>query len=302
MSDDEEMWLPVPLGALRVGQPAPFDVYDPYGMRVLTKGEVLQDAKLARALVTVGQCTASDLAGAELSIEALPYHNPGVGLEEFRLNVNTLMSVSYHSEHAPLPCRLLGRIDGAYLQVTPVVEIDERMRLLLKEGGEVSVRIALGRDVLTFTSVISATQRTPLWHLYLVWPQRITVEQARQAPRVPAHQPVFIERQGDVRRTGVLLNLSEHGALIRYHSILGKVDDGMTLRFILPDRGRHPMLSTQAIIRNHYLAPGSDELILHGVAFDPDDDTRQLIRRHLQRLMLSASWQPPAEAGVPVSS
>lgn len=287
------MWIAVPPSLLQLDEPSALQIRDPYGELLLDRGEVIADTQLLQRIQAIGLCNVEELGQIDEvdSQEASPVKST-VRLEEFHLGPGTLLFLSPEGDAQgdSLPAHLIGIIPGEDLLVRPAAgPAQETLRVRLAKAASIDVRVAVGQDVLRFASPLRLSCAQPYWYLHLGWPADVALQQDRLCPRLPVHQPVLIEHEGEVRRSALLLNLSEQGALVQYHTRLGKAGDTLLLRFVLPTEQGHLTLALPGIIRNRHTGMQSSDVVLHGIEFSHLDDAEmQAIRRHVQRGLLAA--------------
>lgn len=288
------MWIAVPPSLLQLDTPAALQIRDPYGKLLVDRGAVIADAQLLQRIQSIGLCNVEELGQIEEveSQVASPVRTT-VRLEEFHLGPGTLLFLSPAGDAQPdsLPAQLIGIIPGEDLLVRPTAGgAQENLCVRLARASSIDVRLAVGQDVLRFVSPLRLNCPQPYWYQHLGWPADVTLQQDRLCPRLPVHQPVLIEHEGEVRRSALLLNLSEQGALVQYHTRLGKAGDTLLLRFVLPTEQGHHTLALPGIIRNRHTGMHSSDVVLHGIEFSHLDDAEmQAIRRHVQRGLLAAA-------------
>ncbi|WP_158380782.1 PilZ domain-containing protein [Chitinilyticum litopenaei] len=287
------MWIALPPGLLVMNEPLPVEVRDPYGKVLAQKGQRIAEHPLLQRIQAIGLCRIADLELIdELEVHPASPIKTHVSLDEFPLNMGATLFLTPRRDErtGPVPAHLIGKLPGTDLLVVPVTgEHPETIRLKLQAGELLRVRVAVGQDVLLFDSPVTHVNLQPYWHLHLGWPATVTLQQDRLCPRMPVHQPVLVERAGDIRRSALMLNLSETGALLQYHTQLGHPGSEIRLRFALAAERGHASLTLKGIIRNEHSGLPSEDVVLHGIEFiHPRQDDLKAIRRFLQRHLLAA--------------
>ncbi|MBE9610630.1 PilZ domain-containing protein [Chitinilyticum piscinae] len=284
------MWVAVPPSLLALNEAAPLQIRDPYGAVLVEAGEHIASVALLQKIQSIGLCQIEDLGRLALTetVAVSPVRNR-VTLAEFPLPSGTLAFVHPQDDEDSQPAQVLGCIQGEELLLRPTPgTILESMRLKLAKASDVEVRIAVGQDVLRFSCSVRMQHQLPYWFMHLGWPADVSLQQDRLCPRLPVHQPVLIDRSNDVRRSALLLNLSEQGALVQYHTKLGKPGDELRLHFVLPTDQGHASFTLDGVIRNRHAGLHAEDEVLHGIEFlHITANEMQSIRRHVQRMLVT---------------
>lgn len=266
LSQDEVTSLPKSL--IQVGIPLPFPVYDFKGQLLMQEGAVvssedqlvrLQDRGLYLNKKTIDQLPSSkpltDAEKQKLADAGAPQEQlvdlkiTDIKLGE-TLNISPLTDETNSTKYSVK--FLGGQVKGSLICTAP--KLDEKL-VYVKEGSGFMFRLFSGKDMLNFTSIITAINNTPYPHIHLKWPAGVYSKPLRQHPRVETNIICSIVNEGNedfkgTKFSGRMTDLSVGGTKIETRAQIGALNDKAECRFKLKLINKEIFFSVPCVLRN----------------------------------------------------
>ncbi|CAM2287648.1 Pilus assembly protein PilZ [Ralstonia mannitolilytica] len=221
-----------------IGQPLPFIMGDPAGRLLLPAGVVVHDPDDVRLLFQHGpvlaltQVDTQDTAGTEPPKEP-PEGRPRLGATG--LSIGTVLQVHEKSAplRGPLPCRLIGYVEGEALFITQPADAKRTLRPGARDV--LMVRGFSGRAVITMMCSVVATGQFPVPYLVLSMPAKVQKMPLRRARRVQVRIGATVRPEGQcpapTDRVAVLRDICLNGALVQSAAPTFRSGDRIALDF-----------------------------------------------------------------------
>lgn len=205
-----------------IGQPLPFTLADNAGRLLLPAGVVVPDAEDVRLLfhhgpvMAVSQADNSAVAGPAEIAEA-PQGKPR--LAATGLAIGTVLQVQEKSAplRGPLPCRLIGYIEGEALFITQPVDAKRTLRPEVRDI--LLLRGFSGRAVVSMMCSVVAVGQFPSPYIVLSMPAKVHKVPLRRAKRVQVRIGATVRAEGQpassADRVAVIRDICLNGALVQ---------------------------------------------------------------------------------------
>lgn len=168
--------------------------------------------------------------------------------------------------------RLLGYLNNVSLLVTAPFE--NGLRLDLREGERVVVRVFAAQNAFGFTSTVNKVCKLPFDYLHLSFPDQVQGMMIRKSPRVRTRIIASVANTNAAEAdnaSGLIANISATGALLDARRSLGSKGDLLRLAFRVNLHKIDAYLSVNAAIRAIFADEATDTsgapLIHHGIEF-----------------------------------
>lgn len=203
-----------------IGQPLPFALVDGASRLLLPAGVVVPDAEAVRLLFLHGPVMA-DVPTAEATDAAPPKEStagkPRLGATG--LSIGTLLQVQEKSAptRGPLPCRLIGYIEGEAIFITQPADSKRTLRPEVRDV--LLLRGFSGREVVSMMCSVVAAGQFPAPYLVLSMPAKVHKMPLRSAKRVQVRIGAVLRAEGQAAspasRVAMLRDICLNGALVQ---------------------------------------------------------------------------------------
>lgn len=205
-----------------IGQPLPFALVDSVGRLLLPVGVVVPDAEAVRLLFLHGAVMAA--AEAEDAPDAMPPVESKEGkprLGSTGLSIGTILQVQEKSAplRGPLPCRLIGYIEGEAIFITQPADSKRTLRPEVRDM--LLLRGFSGREVVSMICSVVAAGQFPAPYLVLSMPAKVHKMPLRSAKRVQVRIGAMVRAEGEGQaaspagRVAMLRDICLNGALVQ---------------------------------------------------------------------------------------
>lgn len=274
---------------LSIGTPVPWDIRDPDGRILLERGALIRNETALRELMASEPCRAmpwgasvppevdsGNAAGRvpEPVIPDSPEH--AFGFHDMRLRVGDRIQLQPpatvgQDRHV---VRLIGYLDNCSLLVTTPKQ--NGLRVPLRENDKLVARVFTSQKAFGFSTTIERVCKIPYEYMHLAFPKQIQGSMVRKAPRVRTRIIASIampDVSGDSeKQSGVIVNLSADGALVKARRALREKGETIRLSFRVSLHNIDALLNVQAVVRNIFsdeaAAGDAAGMINHGVQFE----------------------------------
>lgn len=273
---------------LVVGQPLPWDVFDPQHQLLAARGEIVPNKEKLLFLLESKACrelswetSAPDTIQEELSAEQITAANPGVNPDQTTFPFEAMkLKIGDRLQLQPPPSltterfmvKLVGFLNNVSLMVTAPVDA-KGIRLQLVEGEELIMRSFSSQNAFGFPCTVKRINRVPFDYLHLSFPTVVQGMVIRKAPRVKTRiiAAVTTGNAGEDSASAIISNLSANGALLDARRSLARKGDSIRLSFRVNLHNLDAYLSVNAAIRaifgDNALENENTGLIHHGLEF-----------------------------------
>lgn len=268
---------------IAVGEPLPWPLYDQGGSVLMDKGAViatpaLLDAMLASSPLRELTWTSSGTDPSPQQAPAAPRIDSletGFTFHDMRLRVGDRLQLQPPAtvSQERFIVKLIGYLDNASLLVTTPLE--NGFRVPLRENDKIVARVFTSQKAFGFTSVVERVCKIPYDYLHLSFPDSIQGSVVRKSPRVRTKIITSISREEESdeanRQSGMIVNLSADGALVRARQPLADKGETMRMAFRVNLHNVDAFLTVNAIVRSRFLDEASEanavQMHNHGVQF-----------------------------------
>lgn len=253
---------------LAPGMPLPWEVFDQDGNTLMDEGALIESEAQLQALLarnplrelswvsgTAGAATASDeFADEDFEVDLDNAPQDEIRFEDMRLRVGDRLQLQPPAavsleRHV---VKLIGYLENATLLVTAPME--NGLRVPLRENDTIVARIFSSQKAFGFSSTVERVCRIPYDYVHLSFPVRIQGAVIRKSPRVRTRIITSIAgpgaAAGDERYSGLIVNLSADGALIRVRQPLFDIGKIIQLSFRVILHKVDAYLTVNAIVRS----------------------------------------------------
>lgn len=271
-----------------LGTPLPWEVYDQGGNLLMDQGGVVETEQELQALLARNPMRevswdsdaqpAQENEGPESRcFEAALTDAPGRSFtfQDMRLRVGDRIQLQPpatvgQERHI---VKLIGYLDNASLLVT--VPKQNGLRVPLRENDKLVARIFASQKAFGFSTMVERVCKIPYEYMHLSFPTQIQSSVVRKAPRVRTKIIASIATSdipdNDGRQSGVIVDLSADGALIKSRRALSDRGQVIKLSFRVNLHNIGALLNVQAIVRNVFDDAGKEgdsaAMVNHGVQF-----------------------------------
>ena len=298
--------IPIEKGNCPLGVPLPWVVFDQDGNVFMEQGAILETEEQLQALLASNplrelswdSATAgSQAAGAEAAKldAALAEESEGeFTFQDMRLKVGDRIQIQPPAtvSHNRYVVKLIGYVDNVGLLVTSPME--NGFRVPFRERDKIVARIFSSQKAFGFSTQIDRVCKIPFDYLHLSFPDRIQGSLIRSAPRVRTNIIASIAKpgadDGGERQSGLIVNLSADGALVKTRQALCEKGQSVQLSFRINLHNLDAYLTVTAVVRTTFadeIKPGSPAMINHGVQFQklPPNDSVILQSKIYQQMI-----------------
>lgn len=273
---------------IAIGKPLPWPLYDQGGAIMLAQGAVIEtDRQLVAMLganplreLTWNASGASPTQEAPqsdaFSKTAFPdTPETGFSFQDMRLRVGDRIQLQPPAtvSQERYIVKLIGYLDNASLLVTAPLE--NGLRVPLRDNDKIVARVFTSQKAFGFTTSINRVCKIPYDYLHLDFPESIQGSVVRKSPRVRTKIITSVSRGEETdennRQSGIIVNLSADGALLRARQPLADKGQSLRLAFRVNLHNVDAFLTVNAIVRSLFRDEGSDThgtpLHNHGIQF-----------------------------------
>ena len=148
--------------------------------------------------------------------------------------------------------RLLGYLDNASLMVT--APMSNGMRVPVREHDKIVARVFSSQKAFGFDCAVVRVCKMPYDYLHLSFPNLIQGAVIRKSPRIKTKIIASIARpdagNGTEKQSGMIINLSADGALVKARQPLAAKSQEIALSFRVTLHNMEAYLTTKAVVRN----------------------------------------------------
>lgn len=148
--------------------------------------------------------------------------------------------------------RLLGYLDNASLMVT--APMSNGMRVPVREHDKIVARVFSSQKAFGFDCTVVRVCKMPYDYLHLSFPDVIQGAVIRKSPRIKTKIIASIARpdagNGTEKQSGMIINLSADGALVKARQPLADKSQEIALSFRVTLHNMEAYLTTKAVVRN----------------------------------------------------
>lgn len=272
----------IPLGA-----PLPWPLYDQGGAVLLEQGAVIDNAERLNSLLAAAplrelswtvpngaaEPSADNAAAAKAMLADIP--ESGFSFQDMRLRVGDRIQLQPPATVGTdrYIVRLIGYLENSTLLVTAPLE--NGLRVPLRENDKIVARVFTSQKAFGFTTTVERVCKIPYDYLHLSFPYAIQGSVIRKSPRVRTKIITSISRSEETdeskRQSGLIVNLSADGALVRARQPLANKGESLRLAFRVNLHSVDAFLTVNAVIRSVFLDEngegGSAPMHNHGLQF-----------------------------------
>jgi c-di-GMP-binding flagellar brake protein YcgR len=284
---------------LMIGQPLRWALYDQQRNVLMDRGAVIANAAQLKSVLEVNplreptpngdHAGSTQSAGAGATDESGKAPEKGFTFLDMKLRVGDRIQLQLPASMGTerYVVRLIGYADNASVLVTP--PIANGMCLPVRAGDKIVARVFTSQTAFAFDSTIERVCKIPYDYLHLFYPTVVQGAVVRQAPRIKTKIIASIAKSGatdnEDKISGIIVNISAHGALVCMRQPLDKKSQHITLSFRINLHEVDTHLNIKAIIRNvqtDETKDNSDPLkYQHGVQFLGMQPTDNMILQSL---------------------
>ena len=274
-----------------IGQPLPFTLADTAGRLLLPAGVVVPDAEDVRLLFHHGPVMALTEADDAVAAEPVdvPEGKPRLGATG--LAIGTILQVQEKSAplRGPLPCRLIGYIEGEAVFITQPADAKRTLRPEVRDV--LLVRGFSGRAVVSVLCSVVAVGQFPSPYIVLSMPTKVHMVPLRRAKRVQVRIGAMVRAQGQpassADRVAVIRDICLNGALVQSAGPAFHPGDHLALDFSAYVDGQQEDFALTGRVASGSPALGASQSVFpsFGVEFSlSKDQTARLSRLIIERL------------------
>jgi hypothetical protein len=275
---------------LAVGTPLPWMVHDPDGNVLMREGDVLEteqqlqallDAKPLRPLTwNLGEESAANDAGQQIdeATDAALAEDASESMftfQDMRLRVGDRLQLQPPAAVSTerYLVKLIGYVDNVSVLVT--APMANGLRVPLRENDNIVARIFAGQKAFGFSSTVERVCKIPFDYLHLSFPDKVQGSVIRKSPRVRTRIIASVANAGASetaeRLSGLIVNLSADGALIKSRQPLGEKGQRLILSFRVSLHKVDAYLTVCAVVRSAFADEEKDRedgtMFNHGIQF-----------------------------------
>jgi c-di-GMP-binding flagellar brake protein YcgR len=272
----------IPLGA-----PLPWPLYDQGGVVLLEQGAVIDSAERLNTLLAASplrelswtvpsgaaEPSADNAAAAKAMLADIP--ETGFTFQDMRLRVGDRIQLQPPAtiSQERYIVRLIGYLENSTLLVT--MPLENGLRVPLRENDKIVARVFTSQKAFGFTSTVERVCKIPYDYLHLSFPYAIQGSVIRKSPRVRTKIITSISRGDETdeskRQSGLIVNLSADGALVRARQPLADKGESLRLAFRVNLHSVDAFLTVNAVVRSIFLDEngegGGAPMHNHGLQF-----------------------------------
>lgn len=277
---------------LSLGAPLPWMVHDQDGNVLMHEGEVLETEEQLQGLLAAnplrelrwqsGESSCEDDGGGPQVDDATDAALGGDAIDsaftfqDMRLRVGDRLQLQPPAtvsleRHV---VKVIGWVDNVSVLVT--APMANGLRVPLRENDAIVARIFAGQKAFGFSASVERVCKIPFDYLHLSFPEKIQGSVIRKSPRVRTRIIASVadrEPSDSVeRQSGIIVNLSADGALIKARQQLGDKGKRLMLSFRVSLHKVDAYLTIGAIVRSAFAEEekerGEGILFNHGIQFE----------------------------------
>jgi c-di-GMP-binding flagellar brake protein YcgR len=249
-----------------LGSPLPWPLYDQGGGVLLAQGAVVDSAERLTALLAAGplrelswnvpsgaaEPSADNAAAAKAMLADIP--ETGFSFQDMRLRVGDRIQLQPPAtvSQERYIVRLIGYLENATLLVT--MPLENGLRVPLRENDKIVARVFTSQKAFGFTSTVERVCKIPYDYLHLSFPYAIQGSVIRKSPRVRTKIITSIARPEETdeskRQSGLIVNLSADGALVRARQPVAEKGQLLRLAFRVNLHSVDAFLTVNAVVRS----------------------------------------------------
>lgn len=278
---------PAEADKLTLGEPVPWTLYDQDRKVLLERGQTIKSEQERQSLLAKhplreisweasgGNALPSEAESKELDDSLAKGTESRLSFADMRLRVGDRIQLQPPASIGTdrFIVRLIGFLDNASLLVTAPAH--NGMRVPVREHDKIVARVFSTQRAFGFDCYVVRVCKIPYDYLHLSWPEMIQGAVVRKSPRIKTKIIVSIARLGtgdnEEKLSGVIIDLSADGALIKSRQPLGEKSQELTLSFRVTLHNMEAYVTTRAVIRNVFTDEdaGKDEPLKHhhGIQF-----------------------------------
>ncbi|HSY25969.1 MAG TPA: flagellar brake protein [Burkholderiaceae bacterium] len=278
---------------LMIGQPLRWVLYDQERNVLMDRGAVIANAAQLKSVLEVNPLREptpiADHAGANATEEAGKPPEKTFTFLDMKLRVGDRIQLQLPASMGTerYVVKLIGYAEGSSVLVTP--PIANGMCLPVRAGDKIVARVFTSQTAFAFDSTIERVCKIPYDYLHLFYPAVVQGAVVRQAPRIKTRIIASIAKSGatdaEEKISGIIVNVSAHGALVCMRQPLDKKSQHITLSFRINLHEVDTHLNIKAIIRNVQIdetkGNGDPLKYQHGVQFLGMQPTDNMILQSL---------------------
>lgn len=251
---------------ISLGTPLPWPLYDQGGALLMEQGAIVDSAERLNALLasaplrelswTVPDAASEQSADSAAAAKAMLADIPETGFtfQDMRLRVGDRIQLQPPATVGTerYIVRLIGYLENATLLVT--MPLENGLRVPLRENDKIVARVFTSQKAFGFTTTIERVCKIPYDYLHLSFPYAIQGSIVRKSPRVRTKVITSVTRPEETdeskRQSGLIVNLSADGALVRARQPLADKGDSLRMAFRVNLHNVDAFLTVNAIVRS----------------------------------------------------
>ncbi|HEX8964378.1 MAG TPA: flagellar brake protein [Rhodocyclaceae bacterium] len=276
---------------LALGMPLPWMVHDQDGNVLMQEGEILETEEQIQKLLAARPLreltwNAGDAAAAndgDEPIDAATDAALGADASESRFTFQDMrLRVGDRLQLQPpatvsterYVVKLIGYVENVSVLVT--APMANGLRVPLRENDAIVARIFAGQKAFGFSSTVERVCKIPFDYLHLSFPEKVQGSVIRKSPRVRTRIIASVANtaasDAAERQSGVIVNLSADGALVKARQPLGDKGDRLMLSFRVSLHKVDAYLTVSGVVRSAFADEEKDRgdgaTFGHGIQFD----------------------------------
>lgn len=262
--------IPVESDKLAIGTRLPWTLYDQDHNVLLERGQAIETQEQLQLLLagnplrelswqTTGDKPASDKTAndnKDLETALANTSESRFTFQDMRLRVGDRIQLQPPAaigadRHI---VRLLGYLDNASLMVT--APMTNGMRVPVREHDKIVARVFSSQKAFGFDCTVVRVCKMPYDYLHLSFPDVIQGAVIRKSPRIKTRIITSIARpdaDSSERHSGMIINLSADGALVKARQPLADKTQEIVLSFRVTLHNMEAYLTTKAVVRNVFM-------------------------------------------------
>ncbi|MBI1889937.1 MAG: flagellar brake protein [Burkholderiales bacterium] len=300
---------PAEADKLAVGKPAPWTLYDQDRNVLLEHGQLIETEGQRQSLIAKRPLREISWEASGGNIVSGPANAQSTELDEslakgaesrftfadMRLRVGDRIQLQPPASMGTdrFIVRLIGFFENASLLVT--APAFNGMRLPLREEDKIVARVFSTQRAFGFDCYVVRVCKLPYSYLHLSWPEVIQGAVVRKSPRIKTRIIASIAKPdaGDKaeKLSGVIVDLSADGALVKSRQALGEKSQEISLSFRVNLHNMEAYVTTKAIIRNVFTDEDNEKedplRFHHGIQFvDVPQNDKMILQSLIYQQMI----------------
>lgn len=281
--------IPVARDKFTLGQALPWAVYDQERNVLMAQGEVIANDEQLQALMartplrelswnagtTEPGANREEPAEKILNAALAAPTESSFSFMDMRVRVGDRIQLQPPITVGPerYIVRLIGYLENVSMLVT--APLSNGLRVQIREGDKIVARVFTSQKAFAFDCKVERVCKIPYDYLHLSFPQVVQGAIIRKSPRIKTRIIASIAKQDAAdskeRLSGVIVNISADGALLKARDPIYEKSQLITLSFRVNLHNVDAYLTTKAIIRNIFSEDGKDKdeplKYHHGIQF-----------------------------------